>query len=191
VAGREALARLGLLAGSTLGVLALAEAGLRLAGYAPERFKSTARLVSADQRTLLDCYPTNPRGYFEIDLRTPDAPNKPELLSATYDAARGATVVRVRFEPTVRGLGSRLDLYASDSLSVFGYPEAERPIAETFRTGEFELVVPGDLRGQWITATGTPTVDIIFLRDENVPASATNRYTAYDTSELSDAIRVD
>ena len=127
---------------------------------------------------------------YGLDLRTPDAPNKPEVLSATYDAARDATVVRVRFEPNVRGFCSRLDLYASDSLSVYGYPEAERPVAESFRTGEFELVVPGDLRGQWITATGTPTVYVIFLRDASVRADATYRYSAYDTSELSDAVQV-
>lgn len=129
---------------------------------------------------------------YGLDLRTPNAPNKPDLLSATYDAARGATVIRVRFNPAVRGLGSRLDVYASDSLSVFGYPEADRPIADTFRTGDVELVVPGDLRGQWITATGTPTVDLLFLRDDSMPAAnATYRSAAYDTSELSDAIRVE
>ena len=67
------LGRLALLAGSLLASLALAEAALRAAGYAPERFKSTARLVSSDQRTLLDAYPTNPRAYFDIDLRTEEA----------------------------------------------------------------------------------------------------------------------
>jgi hypothetical protein len=70
VKGAEALGRLALLAGSLAATLAMAEALLRVAGYAPERFKSTARLVSNDQRTLLDAYPTNPRGYFDIDLRT-------------------------------------------------------------------------------------------------------------------------
>ena len=128
---------------------------------------------------------------YGLDLRTPDAPYKPELLSAKYDPARNATVIRLRFRPAdqQRYAGMRVDLYASHSLSVFGYPQAERPIAEVYRT-DLDVVVPGDLRGQWITATGTRMVDMIFLRDDSVRANATPRYTAYDTSELSDAIQV-
>ena len=104
MAGREALARLGLVAGSTLGVLALAEAGLRLAGYAPERFKSTARLVSADQRTLLDCYPTNPRGYFPIDLRTPAARETYlPLAPRRYDAVAERAPWAVEFRYNAQG----------------------------------------------------------------------------------------
>ncbi|HVR70231.1 MAG TPA: GDSL-type esterase/lipase family protein [Vicinamibacteria bacterium] len=84
---REALGRLGLVAGSLLAALALAEAGLRAGGYAPERFKSTARLASHDQRTLLDAYPTNPRGYFQIDLRTAAARERYLALAPhRYDA---------------------------------------------------------------------------------------------------------
>ena len=47
----------------------LAEGVLRLAGYEPQRFRNTARVVDSKWRALLDCYPTNPRGYFDIDLR--------------------------------------------------------------------------------------------------------------------------
>ena len=104
MARREALARLGLLAGSTLCVLALAEAGLRVAGYAPERFKSTARLVSADQHTLLDCYPTNPRGYFEIDLRTPAARDRYlSLAPRRYDAVAERAPWAVEFRYNRQG----------------------------------------------------------------------------------------
>jgi Right handed beta helix region/Domain of unknown function DUF11 len=130
---------------------------------------------------------------YGLDLRTPDAPYKPELLSAKYDPARDATVIRVRFRPADQQqyASMRVELYASHSLSVLGYPEAERLIAEVHRT-DLDLVVPGDLRGQWITATGTRMVDMIFLRDDSVRAAAASpRYTAYDTSELSDAIRVE
>jgi hypothetical protein len=53
----------------TCGVI---EGVLRLAAYAPERFPNTARVADPKGRMLLDCYPTNPRHYFDLDLRVPD-----------------------------------------------------------------------------------------------------------------------
>jgi len=70
---REAAARLALVLGAVAVFLLCGEVVLRALAYAPERFKSTACLVSGDEHTLLDCYPSNPRGYFDIDLRTPAA----------------------------------------------------------------------------------------------------------------------
>jgi lysophospholipase L1-like esterase len=49
------------------------EAALRVAGFVPERQLASRRVVDASWTTLLDCYPSNPRGYFDIDLRRPDA----------------------------------------------------------------------------------------------------------------------
>ncbi len=66
---RAALGSAALVVGSALVVLLVAEAGLRLARYEPQRFPNTARVVDPKWRALLDCYPTNPRGYFDIDLR--------------------------------------------------------------------------------------------------------------------------
>jgi len=63
---------LALAAGSVLFVLLLLEAGLRLAGFTPERHLSTRRIVDAGWTRLLDCYPSNPRGYFDIDLHLPE-----------------------------------------------------------------------------------------------------------------------
>jgi lysophospholipase L1-like esterase len=71
VSRREALIRLGLVTGSVVFVWALLELGLRLGGYVPERFPSARRVKNAGRKVLLDCYPTNPRGYFDIDLRDP------------------------------------------------------------------------------------------------------------------------
>jgi hypothetical protein len=68
--GREWLLRIGLSTGSVLLAAALGETGLRLAGFAPERFTAVGRMADAHWTMLLDCYPTNPRGYFDIDLRT-------------------------------------------------------------------------------------------------------------------------
>jgi hypothetical protein len=104
VNAREALGRLALLAGALLATLALAEAGLRAAGYAPERFKSTARLVSNDQRLLLDAYPTNPRGYFDIDLRTEAARQRYlSLAPHRYDAVARRAPWAVEFSYNALG----------------------------------------------------------------------------------------
>ena len=45
------------------------EAALRLAGFRPEGERAVRRMVDARRRLLLDCFPSNPRGYFEIDLQ--------------------------------------------------------------------------------------------------------------------------
>jgi GDSL-like lipase/acylhydrolase family protein len=64
IAGTAALAL-----GSLLLTLSALEGALRLLHYQPKRFRNTARVVDSRWRALLDCYPTNPRGYFDIDLR--------------------------------------------------------------------------------------------------------------------------
>ncbi len=45
------------------------EVGLRLAGYQPKRVLGAWRAVNSAHTLALDCYPSNPRGYFDIDLR--------------------------------------------------------------------------------------------------------------------------
>ncbi len=50
--------------------LALGEGGLRVLRL-PRRFARPRHLESADKRAGLDAYPTNPRGYFDLDLRDP------------------------------------------------------------------------------------------------------------------------
>jgi lysophospholipase L1-like esterase len=58
-----------LAAASVVLVLLAVEGSLRLAGYTPRKFRATARIIDPRWRLLLDCYPSNPRGYFDIDLR--------------------------------------------------------------------------------------------------------------------------
>jgi len=67
--GKAAVGTVALALGSLALAALLVEAALRAAGYQPERFRNTARVVDSKWRALLDCYPTNPRGYFDIDLR--------------------------------------------------------------------------------------------------------------------------
>jgi lysophospholipase L1-like esterase len=62
-----------LAAASVLLVLAGVEGALRLVQYTPRKFRAAARLVDPRWRLLLDCYPSNPRGYFDIDLRQPQS----------------------------------------------------------------------------------------------------------------------
>jgi hypothetical protein len=65
---RAVLGAAALAAASLLSGFLLLEAALRLKHYEPPRFRNTARVVDSKGRALLDCYPTNPRGYFDIDL---------------------------------------------------------------------------------------------------------------------------
>ncbi len=57
---------------SLLLVPLLLEIGLRLAGVAPAGPLASRRIVDGHWTLLLDCYPSNPRGYFDIDLRLPE-----------------------------------------------------------------------------------------------------------------------
>jgi len=70
---RALLPNLVLAAGSVIVSLVLLEAGFRLLGGALESEPATRRLFDVPWTTLLDCYPSNPRGYFDIDLRRPES----------------------------------------------------------------------------------------------------------------------
>jgi GDSL-like Lipase/Acylhydrolase family len=69
---RDVLGTLGLVLTSLAVGLLVLELALRALGYVPARFPSMARMANAHWTELLDCYPTNPRSYFDIDLRTPE-----------------------------------------------------------------------------------------------------------------------
>jgi lysophospholipase L1-like esterase len=69
---RAALANLTLSLVSLAVALLLLEAALRVAGFAPEKRLATRRIVDGRWTQLLDCYPSNPRGYFDLDLRLPE-----------------------------------------------------------------------------------------------------------------------
>jgi len=69
---RTALGDAALVLGSVTLVFLGLEATLRVAGFAPDRERAVRRMVNARWTTLLDCFPSNPRGYFDIDLREPE-----------------------------------------------------------------------------------------------------------------------
>ena len=125
---RELLARLALVLVSLLVVLLVVEAGLRTSGYTPERFRSTGRLVDPRWRTLLDCYPTNPRGYFDIDLREPGMRERYRSLAPMrFDAVARRAPHAVEFhynalrfrdvDPSPRAAGVRRVVVVGDSFT--------------------------------------------------------------------------
>ncbi|HET7434833.1 MAG TPA: right-handed parallel beta-helix repeat-containing protein, partial [Thermoanaerobaculia bacterium] len=129
-----------------------------------------------------------------LDLDTPNrpdagngVPNKPVLIDAIYDAASNTTRVR----GTLDVLSGSLDFYASHSLSTAGYPEAEHQVLANAFTGgktDFEISLPGDLRGQWITATATRGATIYFAKPaRRMAADDLRPFGGGNTSELSNA----
>jgi lysophospholipase L1-like esterase len=124
--GREALLRLVLAAAAMGASLLGVELALRAAGYAPREYHASARLVDARWRMLLDCYPSNPRGYFDIDLRTPQhreryfhlAPHRYESVIARAPWAVHVEYNSLRFreaEPTRPRAGVRRVVVVGDS----------------------------------------------------------------------------
>jgi lysophospholipase L1-like esterase len=97
---REVLFGLVLALSSVAAFLLVGEAVMRMLGITPERFLMTGRMANARWTLLLDCYPTNPRGYFDIDLRTPE--NRERYLNIAplrYDtvARRAPWAVEFRY----------------------------------------------------------------------------------------------
>jgi lysophospholipase L1-like esterase len=100
--------------GGSLVALLLAEAGMRAAGYAPERYRSRYRLTNRgdlkirSEARVLDCYPSNPRGYFDIDLR---GAKVREAYAARgiqgIDAVAGEFPFAVEFDYNERGFRDR------------------------------------------------------------------------------------
>jgi lysophospholipase L1-like esterase len=83
---RAALANTTLVLGSVSLVLVLVESALRLTGFVPESERAVRRMVDARFTTLLDCFPSNPRGAFDIDLRLPEnAARYRHLAPGRYD----------------------------------------------------------------------------------------------------------
>jgi lysophospholipase L1-like esterase len=98
--GAELGLRLLLVVGSLLISLFAAELLLRAAGYVPVRFRPRARVLGLDSPLVLDCFPTNPRGYFDIDLRLEATRARYDALLAArpdFDVARTPYAVEFRY----------------------------------------------------------------------------------------------
>jgi len=76
-----------LVLGSVSFVLIVLESALRITGFVPEKERAVRRMVDAHWTTLLDCFPSNPRGTFDIDLRLPENDARYRRLAPVrYDA---------------------------------------------------------------------------------------------------------
>ena len=125
---REALLR-ALLAGAAAGAALLAvELALRAAGYVPRWYHASARLVDPRWNVLLDFYPSNPRGYFDVDLRAPEsreryfhlAPHRYEAVAARVPYAVMVEYNSLRFrdaEPGPRPAGVHRVVIVGDSFT--------------------------------------------------------------------------
>jgi len=132
----------------------------------------------------------------DLDLDSGPMALKPVIFSAAYRADLGGTVIRGNVTPSIQGGPEGLSLYASTSLSAVGFPQAEELLTNPYPkpNGDFEVTVPRDLRGKWITATGTRTTGVLFSRrldSKRAPSANYIRTQSSDTSELSNAVKVE
>ena len=88
VGAREVAVAYILVLASALATAFMAEVALRAFRYSSQRPSAPARLMDDARTLLLDCYPSNPRGYFDVDLRTPEARARYKHLAAArrFDA---------------------------------------------------------------------------------------------------------
>jgi hypothetical protein len=101
--------------------------------------------------------------------------NVPLMTSAVYDPAKNQT--------TIRGSapGGEVEVFASDAAGPGGAGDAQRLLSYS-NGGDFALTVPGDLRGQWVSATVT-----VFGKKENAYPDV---FSYLRTTELSRALQV-
>lgn len=97
---RGLLGRLALAGASTLLAALAAEGALRALRWAPERHRAPAHVYATRERLMLDCFPSNPRGYFDVDLRRPEVRRRYEnagmpRLAAVAQRAPFAVEVRL------------------------------------------------------------------------------------------------
>lgn len=108
--------------------LALVELGLRLSGWVPAAYPGAACIFDADRRLLLDGYPSNPRGYFDLDLRdaaTLERYRRARVKRLERAAARAPFAVELRYnsfgwrgpEPPPRRAGVRRVAVLGDSFT--------------------------------------------------------------------------
>lgn len=148
---------LGLTVGALAAVTLLLELVARTTGLLPTPEPAVRRMVDARWTTLLDCYPSNPRGYFEIDLRRPEndaryrrlAPQRFDRIAHAHPWAVESRYNALRFrdnEPGPKPPGARRVLVFGDSFAEGqGVKEADTVARELGRllerraAGRFEV----------------------------------------------------
>jgi hypothetical protein len=194
---RERALRAALGASSVLAALLAAEVVARATHLAPSpQHRLTARLVDARWRELLDCYPTNPRGYFDIDLREAGARERyHHLVPLRYDAlARRAPYAvafrynRQRFrdqEATPKPAHSRRVVVVGDSFTEGqGVKEPDTMPRRLESLLNAQATLPWDVRNCGRRATDFPA-----LMDNFEAALALEPNVVVYAMVLNDAIR--
>jgi hypothetical protein len=136
---RRAASSLALLLGSLAVSVLLLELLVR-ARVLPQGEPAPRRMVDARWTTLLDCYPSNPRGYFAIDLRQPAsaeryrrlAPLRFDEIARRHPWAVESRYNRLRFrddEPAPKPPGTLRVLVFGDSFAEGQGVKEEDPLA--------------------------------------------------------------
>jgi lysophospholipase L1-like esterase len=154
------------------GVLLL-EAVARATGLMAPPEPAVRRMVDARWTTLLDCYPSNPRGYFEIDLRQ------------ASNAERYRALAPHRFDEIAAGHRWAVESRYNSLRFRDAEPGAKRP-------GVARVLVFGDsfAEGQGVKEKDTLAVRLARLLDERAPGRFEVRNAGrrgLDFPELSDA----
>lgn len=115
---------------STLAGLVFAELVLRAAGIEAPRWAHANHLEAPDKRSLIDAYPDDPRGYFDLDLR--DA-----TVRALW-ASRGISRLDEIAERTPHAVGLRFDehLCRADSGVAGGEGARVLVVGDSFAEGQ-------------------------------------------------------
>ena len=170
---RSFLGSLGLAAGSLAVALLLLEVAARTTGFMAPPEPAVRRMVDARWTTLLDCYPSNPRGYFEIDLRQ----------AASAERYRG--LAPHRFDEVARGHPWAVESRYNSLRFRDREPDAKRP-------GALRVLVFGDsfAEGQGVKEKDTLAVQLGQRLEERVPGRFEVRNAGrrgLDFPELSEA----
>ncbi len=136
----------------------------------------------------------------DLDLVTPnrpddaDFPNHPVLYAAFYDPATQSTIVRGRLDSEGRGFARfEIEVFSSFDLSLTNGSQAQHSVAKkTLDSGheDFEISIPMDLRGKWISAVNHARHIVGFSRPRDVTSHTHYFSIPGNTSELSNSVSV-
>jgi lysophospholipase L1-like esterase len=82
----KSVGRIGLAIGAVVFTLLLGECGVRIAGIQPERHRQPRTIENEGKTAAIDAYPSNPRGYFDVDLR--DEKTRARLAGEGVDVSK-------------------------------------------------------------------------------------------------------
>lgn len=170
---RSLAASLALALASLVAGVLLLELVARTTGLMAPPEPAVRRMVDARWTTLLDCYPSNPRGYFEIDLRRPES------------AERYRGIAPHRFDEIARGHPWAVESRYNSLRFRDAEPDAKRP-------GVARVLVFGDsfAEGQGVKQKDTLSAQLGRLLDERTPGRFEVRNAGrrgLDFPELSEA----